>query len=238
MDADYSVELGADDPVLEMPWSDPDGCLHYHDLRRQPETLLLIDEAAHYRELGEFLAAMNSSASVLQSAKCDVWPEKELNEAEQIYGVAMKLASYVDLLFCDGDTRFDFPAHESVARRVVQLLGRAPQISSAAEFIIRRCYYHEDACEAESPAAMLAAQEGSDAQTSGQGTARQTVGASAQPREGFYFTFYLFGYGDDESDARRRWGIGLTVVQNALLQVAAELRRAAEPHAAERRTAE
>jgi len=237
MDADYSVELGADDPALEMPWSDPDGQFHYHDLRRQPETLLLIDEAARYRELGEFLAAMNSSASMLQTAKCDVWHERELGEAEQIYGVAMKLASYVDLLFREGETRFDFPSHESVARRVVQLLGRAPQISSAAEFIIRRCYYHEDALRGESPAAMLAVgQNGSDGLTSGQAAAPQT--ADVQSREGFYFSFYLSGYGDDESDARRRWGIGLAVVQNALLQVAAELRRAAGPGVAEGRAAE
>jgi hypothetical protein len=224
MDADYSVELGADDPVLELPWSDPDGQFHYYDLRRQPEALLLVDEAAQYRELGEFLTAVNSPASILQSAKCDVWPDAELGEAEQIYGAAMKLVSYVDLLFCAGEGRFDFPYHESVARRLVELLGRAPQISSAAEFIIRRCQYHEDAEEiGAKPSAQLTSGEGAQ-----MAVAEPQATASAAIREGFYFTFYLSGYGDDEDDAHRRWGIGMTVVQNALLQVAAELRRAAE----------
>jgi len=224
MDADYSVELGADDPVLELPWSDPDGQVHYYDLRRQPEALLLIDEAARYRELGEFLTAMNSPASLLQSAKCDVWPETELGEAEQIYGAAMKLVSYVDLLFCADEGRFDFPQHEGVAKRLVQLLGRAPQISSAAEFIIRRCRYHDEAPE-RGPRPVASQSSGEGAQAA---VAEPQATDGAATREGFYFTFYLSGYGDDEDDARRRWGIGMTVVQNALLQVAAELRRAAE----------
>ncbi len=224
MDADYSVELGSDDPVLELPWSDPDGRFHYYDLRSQPETLLLVDEAARYRELGEFLTAMNSPASMLQSAKCDVWLETELSEAEQIYGAAMKMACYVDLLFSGGEDRFDFPAHENVAQRVVELLGRAPQISSAAEFIVRRCHYHEDSPEEGLPSVTPGA-SGDGAQMA---VLEPQAPASAGTRDGFYFTFYLSGYGDDEEDARRRWGIGLIVVQNALLQVAAECRRAAE----------
>jgi hypothetical protein len=40
-------------------------------------------------------------------------------------------------------------------------------------------------------------------------------------RDGFYITFYLFGYGDDEAEARQRWGIGLNLVENAIRQVAA-----------------
>jgi hypothetical protein len=37
--------------------------------------------------------------------------------------------------------------------------------------------------------------------------------------EGFYITFYLFGYGEDEPQARQRWAIALKLVENALLQV-------------------
>jgi hypothetical protein len=36
---------------------------------------------------------------------------------------------------------------------------------------------------------------------------------------GFYITFYLFGYGDDEAQARKRWAIGLKVVENIILQL-------------------
>lgn len=193
MDADFSVELGQDDPALEMPWTDPDGRLQYHDLRRNPEALLLLDEATSYQELGEFLAATNSSRSILESAKCDAWAASELDESEDVYGATVKCVSYVDLLFCDDGRRFDFDAHESFAERVVELLGRAPEVSASVEIIIRRCYY--------------TAEDGTD---------------QGESRAGFYYTVYVSGYGDDPDDARTRWGIGLKLVQNALLQLSAE----------------
>ncbi len=188
MDADFSVELGAEDETLVFPWSSGDGRLRYYDLKRQPDLLLYIDEAARWQELGEFLAQVNSAASRLQSAKCDVWFTTKLAEDEAIYGAAGKFASYVDLLFAADAPRFSFAQHEDWVKRLTKLLGRAPQISSAAEFVIRRCFY---------------AQTGGDA------------------REGFYVTFYLFGYGDDQEDARRRWGIGMKLVGNAILQLSA-----------------
>jgi hypothetical protein len=41
-------------------------------------------------------------------------------------------------------------------------------------------------------------------------------------QSGFYVTFYLFGYGDDESLARQHWAIALKLAENALRQVSAE----------------
>lgn len=192
MDADYSVELGPDDPAMELPWRSEDGALQYHDLKRQPELLLYVDEANCYRELARFLSSVNSSASIFATAKCDVWAEGELSEAEEIYGAALKFGGYVDLVLEDGCAmRNDFEAHERLSRRTVELLAKAPEISAAAEFIIRRCHFQH---------------AGDDA-------------------AGYYWTAYIFGYGDDETDARKRWAIALEVVQNALLQVSAETRR-------------
>jgi hypothetical protein len=37
--------------------------------------------------------------------------------------------------------------------------------------------------------------------------------------KGFYVTFYLFGYGDDEVQARQRWGMALKLVENAMQQL-------------------
>ncbi len=201
MDADFSVELGADDAALEFPWTSDDERLCYFDLKSQPELLLYVDEATQYRELGEFLAVVNSPGAAFLTAKCDVWTEAELNEEEEIYGAAMKFCSYIDLLFDDnaGEQRFDFSRHQRIARRLAEMLNKAPQISVAAEFIVRRCYFHTPAGE------------GLD-----------------EGRDGFYLTFYLFGYGDDEEEARQRWGIGLVLVQNAILQLTAETRRERE----------
>lgn len=192
MQVDWSVELGADDDRLEMPWATPDGSSRYYDLKRQPELLLQIEEAHHNRELGEFLVSVNSEHCVLQTAKCDTWLTRELTEEEAIYQAEWKFGSYVDLLFGDEPTRFSFADHERFADAAAKLLKRAPEISAAAEFIVRRCMYHEgDALN-----------------------------------EGFYFTFYLYGYGADEEEARQRWGIGMKLVENALLQLSAAERRA------------
>ncbi len=195
MDADFSVELGADDEALELPWTSPNGGLRYYDIKSQPDLLLYVSEANHYQELGEFLSVANSPKSLFLTAKCDVWLDEELQEAEEIYGAKMKLASYVDILFADASEsgpRFEFERHERIADRLVQLLGRAPQISVAAEFIVRRCYYHLD---------------------------------NEPVCPGYYLTFYCFGYGDDAEEARKRWGIGMNLVQNALIQLSSEILR-------------
>jgi hypothetical protein len=135
---------------------------------------------------------MNSAIALFETAKCDVWLTDELTEEEEVFGATWKFGSYVDLLFAD-DTRFDFPKHEAFAAAASKLLGRAPEISAAAEFVVRRCYFHGD----------------------------------GEPRAGFYLTFYLYGYGDDEDQARQRWAIALKVVQNALIQLSVASRRTA-----------
>ena len=119
----------------------------------------------------------------------------------------------MDLIFTDPRARHGFTSHENFARRIARLLRRAPDIPSAAEFIVRGCRFVPDASAVAVP-----------------------PGGNSEAIEGFYLTFYLFGYGDDEDEARRRWGIGLKVVENALLQLSAMHRRGSdqtEPPAAE-----
>ena len=104
---------------------------------------------------------------------------------------------YVDLFFAPERLRFNFDAHEELANELTRLLKLAPEISAAAEFIIRRCYF---------------------------GTDEQAADVS----EGFYFTFYASGYGDEEPEAWQRWGIAMKLVENAILQLSA--RRARSLH--------
>ena len=183
MEADFAVELGADDEVLELPWAAENGP-RYYDLKRQPELLLHIEEAQRVPELGEFLGTINSPATILETAKCDVWSSTEMNPEEEVFGAACKFGSYIDLLF-SGHRRFLLPEHEQLAKRLVQLLQRVPEIPAAAEFLIRRCRYHK----------------------------------KNATQDGFYITFYLFGYGDDETQAQQRWTIGLKLVENAIRQL-------------------
>jgi hypothetical protein len=188
MDVELTVELGAGDPTLAIPWSSEDGRLRYYDLKRQPELLLYVDEASRHHEIAEFLVHINSPVSMLESAKCDAWYSTELSEPELIYGAVGKFVSYFDVFFAAEEPRYSFDQHQHFAQRLLKLLARAPEISAAAEFILRRCYY-------------------------------QQPGAPA--RDGFYFTIYLSGYGDDEADARKRWGIALKLIGNAILQLSA-----------------
>ena len=121
MQDDFSVELGADDERLELPWAAPDGEPRYYDLKRRPELLLHISEAHHNRELAEFLTALNSAGSIFETAKCDTWLSNELSEEELIFGAAWKFGSYVDLVFTEPGHRFAFEQHEQLADGAARL---------------------------------------------------------------------------------------------------------------------
>lgn len=206
MDATVSVELGAEDAHLEIPWHAGD--LRYYDLKRHPELLLEVPES-HTREMAEFLTAMNSALSMLETAKCDTWLSDRMEQQEALYAATWKFGSYVDLIFTDPKARWGFAGHENFAKRSAALLRRAPDIPSAAEFIVRRCRYASGAAGGEA-----------------------RPGSNSEAAEGFYLTLYLFGYGDDEDEARRRWGIALKIVENALLQLSAMHRRGSDQTAA------
>jgi len=192
--ADFAVELGADDETLEMPWAAEDGGLRYHDLKRHPELLSKLDEVARAPELGEFLCKVNSPQSPLETAKCDFWSTTEINPEEEIFEATHKFGSYVDLFFSDEAKRFSFPQHEQLAKQLTKLLQRAPDMPVAVEFLIRRCYYHE----------------------------KEEAPGEEDIRDGFYITFYLFGYGDDEAKSRQNWVIGLKLVRSAIRQLSAK----------------
>ena len=192
MDADYSIELGSDDPVLDFPWKDPAGKLAYVDLKRHLESIAEIEEAKSFPELGEFLRSVNSARSVLETAKCDAWATTELSAEEEVYDASNKFASYVDVVFTTMDARLSafrqsLPAHEQFARRLVELLRRVPELPSAAEVCVRRCYFAEE----------------------------------GGVREGFYYTLYVSGYGDDDAGARQNWGVALKLMGNAIVQLSA-----------------
>ncbi|HWR17951.1 MAG TPA: hypothetical protein VN577_24190 [Terriglobales bacterium] len=185
MQAEISVELGADDPTLAVPWSHPESQYSYIDLRRFPEQLESVAEAREFSELKEFLQALNASNSALQTAKCDAWFSEEITEEEAIFGASCKFGSYVDAFFQVLTPRYSFPLHEAFGSRLVELLKRAPEIQASFEGIIRRGHF----------------ENGGDV------------------KEGFYYTLYVFGYGDEQVEARQSWGIALRLLSNALLQI-------------------
>jgi len=192
MDADFSIELGHDDAVLDFPWTDPAGKLAYLDVKRHPELLSQIEEAERFPELKEFLRILNSPRSFVETAKCDAWATSELSAEEEIYGASHRFASYVDVVFSATDshqspTRQSLSTHQEFVANLVRLLHRAPDTPSAVEICIRRCYF----------------------------------GAPAGIQDGFYCTLYVTGYGSDEAGARQNWAVGLKLTANAILQISA-----------------
>ena len=192
MEADFSIELGHDDPVLDFPWTDPSGKIAYVDLKRHPELLPSIAEAQTFAELAEFLRLVNSPRSLVETAKCDAWATTELNAEEDVYDASHKFASYVDVVFSNTDAnlssyRQSLPTHEQFARRLVELLRRVPETPSAAEVCVRRCYFADE----------------------------------SGVQEGYYCTLYVSGYGKDEDSARQHWGVALKLMGNAIVQLSA-----------------
>ncbi len=195
--ADYSVELGRDDPALELPWSSGNPAVHYYDLKKNPALLPQLPEAAAHPELGAFLARVNAPEFPLATAKCDAWSTREILPEEELFfsertGAERKFVSYVDLVFSDQTARLSFEKHEALAQSLCRLLKHAPGIAASVEFIIRRCYYHE-------------ADSGAPTEDSA---------------SGFYLTAYVAAFGNSEEEARKQWIIALALAQNALVQVA------------------
>lgn len=141
MHADFSVELGRDDAALELPWSSADPAVRFYDLKRHPELLQQVPEAAACPELGAFLARINAAGFPLATAKCDMWRSREVAPEEEIYG-DRKFVSYIDLVFEGEAARCSFEKHETFAKNLCRLLGQAPGIPASVEMVIRRCYYH------------------------------------------------------------------------------------------------
>jgi hypothetical protein len=192
MDAEFSIEMGREDPVLDFPWKDPSGKFAYCDLKRRPELMASIEEAEQFPELAEFLRVVNSAASMVETAKCDVWATTELSTDEDIYESSHKFASYVDIVLSEIDVRLSsleqsLPIHERLARQLVRLLRQAPedQPETRAEVCVRRSY----------------------------------IGHDGAAQVGCYFTLYVSGYGNDGESARRNWGAGLKLLGSAILQL-------------------
>jgi hypothetical protein len=189
MDANWSVELGRDDPALEFPWSSPDGSRRYIDLLQSPELVTEIPEAALCPELAQYLIAMNAPTSAWQTVKCDVRPDDELGAGELIYNARLKFCSYVDLIARNAPARFSFERHECFVKSAARQLSDDDEQPISCEFTVRRCWFHDE-----------------------------LAGDDLTP--GFYVTFYLFGYGSDEAQARARWAEGLRRVTSILIGLA------------------
>lgn len=230
MQADFSVELGRDAPVLEIPWHGPN--VRYSDLKHHPELVLQIPEAQAYPELGSFLSRINAAGFPLATAKCDVWSSSEVAPEEEIFG-DRKFASYIDLVFVEWADQCSFEKHEAFAKELCRLLGHAPEIAATVELVIRHCYYHRGKFESDNEPEQSGTRSSAtvkDSLKTGQlgETGDFSLDRNAHSERpidavtGFCLTAYVTGFGDSDHDPVRRWKIGLNLLQHAIVQLSSK----------------
>jgi hypothetical protein len=191
MQADFSVELGRDDPALEVPWTSDDPSVRYYDLKVAPELVAQLPEVIAHPPLRAFLARINAPGFPLATVKCDAWLSREMAPEEEIFG-DRKFVSYVDLVFQNDAARCSLARHEEYARELCRLLAHAPNFAASVEIVIRRCYFHRDKLASEKPMPRNIAPDTSFS--------------------GFCFTAYVTGFGDEENAPYRRWEIALATL--------------------------
>lgn len=147
MRGEWSAQCGADDPVLVVPWSDPDdptGTCHFIDLRANPYDLDLIPEAELHPPLMQALRALNGGRSPVFTAKCDAWPmdaeelplvqlELEHTNEESPYG----FMSYLDVIWRERALFVSLHHQQQRLDRLIRLLEPLDHSYALAECVLR-----------------------------------------------------------------------------------------------------
>jgi hypothetical protein len=214
MDADYSIELGPSAPALEIPWQDPEGRLHYVELRGDPTSLdpdvadhriadrnvaaqnvalinlIHIPEARQFPALGRFLIEVNSPKSDWQTVKCDVWPD-ETEAAENLYSRGFEQSCYVDIVLAGhvAALRCSLETHQRLARELAQSLEANATLEATAEVVVRRCYFHQ--------------------------------GSAGESDAGYCMTLFLSAYGDSPAEAAECWERAMGFAAGCVLKLQA-----------------
>ena len=147
MEADWSVELAASDPVIAVPWAacdDHEPRCRFVDLRLYPHLVAEIKEAQGSLALRSALLLLNGVTSHLWTAKCDAWSsspeqgdepfdpyEMDAKPGETAFGAG----SYIDLLPRDFSQCFD--DQERWLRAVIERLRGIPASAARVELVLR-----------------------------------------------------------------------------------------------------
>jgi hypothetical protein len=136
MEADWSVEAGPQLDIIDAGWAG------FVDLRREPDAVMRIGEAARYDPLRVALAELNAAESPLFTVKCDVWglAENEIDPDE--FGAAAGaaqagMASYVDVLAREPGLYASFARHQAWAQAVVLRLREYPIAQGRVDLVVR-----------------------------------------------------------------------------------------------------
>ena len=142
MRIDIGQETDPGDPVLEIPWADPDNPANlYIDVKRRPEAVMELVECHRFPALGQFLLKVNAAAMPFRTAKCDAWVTSDLDLEERIaYPLPWKVGSYIDLLIDRADLNSHVEPYQKMGALLAQRL-KDSQAHAHIEIFIRRCLF-------------------------------------------------------------------------------------------------
>jgi len=142
--AEWSAECSAEDPVLVVPWKDPDGTAAFVDLRANPYDFDAIPEAEHHPPLMQALRALNAARSPVFTAKCDAWPldageleHLQLNLDLVAEDAPAGFGSYIDLVARERSVFTSFHQHEQLLRRLARLAAPLEYPAAALDCVVR-----------------------------------------------------------------------------------------------------
>lgn len=141
MECDWEVDIAPDAPVIDAAW---DG---YIDLRDMPSRIVQIGEIVQLPALRDVLIDLNSHASPVWTAKCDVWvPESfdpdELDASPE--AASSGLASYIDLIPVDSQSALALEAVVDWCKRLCADLKTRSLCRCRVDAVIRRTYLTSD----------------------------------------------------------------------------------------------
>jgi hypothetical protein len=142
--AEWSAECSADDPILVVPWHDPDGMSAFVDLRSIPRDFDAVPEAEQHPPLMQALRALNATRSPVFTAKCDAWP-LDGEELEQLHlnldvtptDAPAGFASYIDLIWRDHSLFSSFHRQEQMLRSLTRIAAPIERPLAALECVLR-----------------------------------------------------------------------------------------------------
>lgn len=189
--AEWSAECTADDPVLVVPWQDPDGSAAFVDLRQNPYDFDHLPEAEQYPPLMQALRALNAPRSPVFTAKCDAWAL----EAEELEHLQLNLdlpaldavetragfGSYIDLLWRERTIFASFHQQGQQLHRLARLAAPLDHPYAALDCIVRPAFVD-----------------------------------LTGPQEGFAVSVYLRALGSDLDTATAHWAAALEAVVSLL----------------------
>ena len=194
MDADWSVECAADDPLVVVPWKNAAGTITYIDLRAFPDALTEIPEARESPALAAALHRWNQSDSPIFTAKCDLWAyPADLFDAEDLPGFAFAHGGYIDLIQRAPHLFASFPLAEAQLRRWTEVARSLATPNARCEWTLRRAWIAPPEHAPDLPSS-------------------ETLYS-----KGFATTLYVWGYGASPQAAAAAWASALDCLVDPVL---------------------